>query len=176
MTEGPGLLAVFVGASGSGKSTLAREVFGSANVVSSDALRELVAGDAGDQGATKDAFTLLYEILELRLRRHLVTAVDSTALRPEHRAVPLQLAAYHEVPCVAVAMSTPRKVCLARQAGRERQVPEHIVTAQYAAYCASLAQLPYEGFAAISVVDGTRSTEHQAGELGEFLAQYGKAD
>jgi predicted kinase len=173
MTEGPGLLAVFVGPSGSGKSTLAREVFGPANVVSSDALRELVAGDASDMTATSEAFDLLYRIVAARCRRHLVTAVDSTAVKPHHRSTLQSLADAHEVPCVAVAMSTPLRVCLARNAARDRQVPEDVITRQWEAYCRAQPELPFEGFAAVTGIDGTRSTDHQAAELAEFLARHG---
>lgn len=162
-----------IGASGSGKSTLAREVFGAANVVSSDALRELISGDAGDQGATREAFDLLDRIVAARCKRHLVTAVDSTALRPEHRARLQWLAADYGVPCVAVAMNTPLRICLARQDGRERQVPDYIIREQEAAYCRALPELPFEGFAAVTAIDGTRSLDSQADELAEFLARHG---
>ena len=173
MTEnkGPGLLAVFVGASGSGKSTLASAVFGPENVVSSDALRLLVSGGANDQQATRDAFDLLHRIVAMRCKRQLVTAVDSVALRAEHRAVFHMLAAVHGMPCVAIAVDTPLKMCLDRNAARERQVPEHVIRAQYQAFRRSLAVLPDEGFADVFLVRTlARSTGQHVAELAEWLA------
>src|SRR6185369_12277405 len=49
-------LVILIGAAGAGKSTLAARLFAPDAILSSDALREVVAGDATDQRATKVAF------------------------------------------------------------------------------------------------------------------------
>jgi predicted kinase len=71
-------LVVLIGPSGAGKSTVAR-TWPASQVLSLDALREVVSDDAGDQGATGDAVAALHLLLEARMRRRRVlTELDST--------------------------------------------------------------------------------------------------
>ena len=55
----PGLV-VLIGAAGSGKSTLAARLFAADELLSSDALRAAISGDAADQRATRPAFAILH--------------------------------------------------------------------------------------------------------------------
>jgi len=96
-------LVLLVGPSGSGKSTWAARHFGPEQVLSSDACRHLVAGDAADQSATADAFKVLHVIARARLRRGLFTVVDATNLTQRARRGLLRLASRAERPVVAIA-------------------------------------------------------------------------
>jgi len=170
-----GLLAVMVGAAGSGKSELAAAVFGEQNVVSSDALRALACGSVfAQEPADHDAtFDLVYRITAMRLRRRLVTVVDSTALRPQYRAPLLAIAAAHVVPCVAVLVDTPEAECQRRNCKRERRVPDHVIAAHCEQFGLARWLVPREGFAAVLTVDGTRSPDGAAGWLAQQLAELG---
>ena len=70
-------LIVLVGPSGSGKSAWAVEQFRPEQVVSSDELRALVGEGEHDQRAGKDAFDVLDLVVDRRLRRGLLTVVDT---------------------------------------------------------------------------------------------------
>ena len=88
-------LVVLVGASGAGKSSWAAEHFAPDQVVSSDRLRAVVGEGEEDLAASEDAFALLDQIVEHRLRRRLTTVVDTLGLDPERRASWLDLARRH---------------------------------------------------------------------------------
>src|SRR5829696_6755199 len=73
-------VVVLVGPSASGKSTWAEEWFAPEQVVSADRLRALVGEGEHDQRAGTDAFAVLDLVLERRLRRGLLTVVDTLGL------------------------------------------------------------------------------------------------
>jgi len=148
-------LVVLIGAAGSGKSTLAARLFAPDAVLSSDAFREVVSGDAGDQRATKVAFAILHRQLERRLAAGLTTIVDATNVTPFARRGLLRLAAAAGVPAVAIVLALNPELVLARNAGRAgRVVPEAAVRRQLADLDRSLSadNLDTEGFAAVHVI------------------------
>jgi F420-dependent oxidoreductase-like protein len=148
-------LVVLIGPSGAGKSTWAATQFRGSQVVSSDALRALVGEGDHDQRAGGDAFAVLDDVLERRLRRRLLTVVDSLGLEPARRRGWLALARRHGVPCHAITFSTPAAVCRERNRQRQPPLPTRVVTAQRRAYDAALVALDEEGF------DGV----HEAGDI-----------
>ncbi|GAA0575019.1 ATP-binding protein [Streptomyces mordarskii] len=125
-------LYVPVGAAGSGKSTLSRAWPADA-VLSLDAFREMVAGDAGDQSATPDAVAVLELILEARLARQLGCYVDATNAKAVDRAKLVAAARWYNVPLIAIRMETSLVECQRRNARRpaNRRVPKEIVDSQY---------------------------------------------
>ena len=146
-------MIVLVGASGSGKSTLAARLFASAEVLSSDAFRAVVAGDEADQSASADAFALLHTALAARLERGQLTVVDATNVEEWGRRQLLDIAARWRRPAVALVLDLPLEVCLARNLARPgRRVPPAAVRRQHRELRASLANLAGEGFAAVDVV------------------------
>jgi predicted kinase len=121
-------LVVLVGAAGSGKSTFAARHFAPDEVLSSDAFRERIAGDAADQRATGAAFAALHRALRRRLAQRQLTVVDATSVAARDRRPLVRAAREAGVPCIAVVLDLPADVILARNAGRnERTVPHAIV-------------------------------------------------
>src|SRR5579885_1344581 len=122
-----GALVVLVGPAGSGKSTWAARHFQPTQVVSSDACRGMIADDVTDQTASRDAFRLLYFIVGERLRRGLLTVVDSTALQPSMRAELLKIAAQHGSPTVAILFALPQEINEQWNASRKYRVPADVL-------------------------------------------------
>ena len=79
-------LVVLIGAAGAGKSSLASRHFQPDEILSSDAFRERIAGDAADQRVSAVAFRLLHRELERRLAARQLTVVDATNAVAANRA------------------------------------------------------------------------------------------
>jgi F420-dependent oxidoreductase-like protein len=143
MTGGPiripaPALVVLVGPSGSGKTPWAAARFRPSQVVSSDALRGLVGEGEHDQRAGKDAFDVLDLVIERRLKRGLLTVVDSLGLDAKRRASYRKVAARFGVPCVAIGFDAPADVCRSRNRARTGRpaVPSKVVTEQLRTWAA----------------------------------------
>jgi predicted kinase len=146
----PDALVMLVGPSGSGKSTWAATRFAPEAILSSDAYRAQVAGDAADQSATADAFRILHAVAQARLRRGLLTVIDATNLTDGARRSLLRLAAKTQRPVVAVAFDLPLERCLAQNEARPgRRVPAAVIVRHHGELQHALAQLPEEGYDAI---------------------------
>ncbi len=145
-------LVVLVGPSGSGKSTWAAEWFDAGQVVSADGLRALVGEGEHDQRAGTDAFAVLDLVLDRRLKRGLLTVVDTLGLDRDRRRAYVAAARRHGRPVVAVAFDdvTPAE-CRARNAARRpgRPVPSKVLAAQLARWPAVLEELADDGFDAV---------------------------
>jgi predicted kinase len=131
-------LLLLVGAAGSGKSTLATRLFAPDEVLSSDAYRERISGDAADQRATRRAFEALHRDVDARLAAGLSVVVDATNVQRHARSPLLRRAATAGVPVVAVVLDLPEAIVLGRNASRERMVPEEAVRRQLATLRAAL--------------------------------------
>ena len=116
-------LVVLVGVSGSGKSTWAARHFASAQIVSSDALRGVVGLHERDQRASKDAFAILDQIVDARLRRGLTTVIDSTGLEPDRRVAWLAMARRRGRPAHVVVLDVPERQARAHNKARDNPVP-----------------------------------------------------
>jgi F420-dependent oxidoreductase-like protein len=123
-------LVVLVGASGSGKSTWAAAHFRAEQIVSSDALRGVVGAGTDDLTASDDAFALLEQIVDARVRRGLTTVVDTLGLDPKRRAAWRELAHHHGVAAVAVAFTATIAECRARNRSAGKAVPERVLSQQ----------------------------------------------
>lgn len=147
----PGVV-VLVGAAGSGKSTFAARHFEPGEVLSSDAYRELVSGDAADQSATRAAFGILHRALLTRLRAGGVAVVDATNVQAHARRAIVRRAASAGVSAIAVVLDLPPLTVLAQNATRPgRIVPEWVVEQQLDDLRRSLrdGRLESEGFVAV---------------------------
>jgi len=114
-------LVVLVGPSGSGKTTWAAAQFRADQVVSTDALRALVGEGEHDQRAGTDAFAVLDDVLERRLKRRLLTVIDSLGLEERRRRDWVARARRHGMACHAVIFPTTADDC--RRRNRERDRP-----------------------------------------------------
>ena len=139
-------LVVLIGPSGSGKSTWAEEHFPPGRIVSADRLRALVGEDEHDQRAGTDAFAVLDLVLDRRLRRGLLTVVDTLALERERRRSYVALARRHGMAVVAVAFDVPDAECRARNARRTRPVPAKVLAGQLRRWAGVRDELVDDGF------------------------------
>ena len=147
-------LVVLIGASGAGKSVLAG-TWPASQVLSLDALRGAVSDDEGCQEATGDAVDVLHLILERRMARRKFTVVDATNVTRSAREPLVAAAKRHNMPVIAVVVSTPASVCVERQVPRpaNRTVPYDTVFAQHKAMVHSHPQLLSEGFNEVVFTD-----------------------
>ena len=146
-------LVLLVGPSGAGKSTFAEAHFEPSEIVSSDRLRELLSGDAGDQGASAEAFRIVTLLVKGRLARRLTTVVDATNLHAASRRQYLGTARRYAVPAVAIVFRLPDEMYLERNASRaDRTVANGVIADQAQRMADVLAALPGEGYAAVHVV------------------------
>lgn len=121
-------LVLLIGAAGSGKSTVAARHFAPDEILSSDALRAAISGDAADQSASKAAFAALYAALDRRLRAGRLTVVDATNVTREARRALLVRAVAADVASFAIVLDLAPDVVLARNAARlDRVVPDDVV-------------------------------------------------
>jgi F420-dependent oxidoreductase-like protein len=144
---------VLVGAPGSGKSYWAAENFRPAFVVSSDGMRALVGTGEHDQRASKDAFAVLEDVVDRRLRRRLTTVVDSTGLEDKQRARWVALAQKHGVPVHAVVFLTEAAVCRRRNSARAHPVPSKVLTGQLQKAAEVARDVREEGFDGVHAPD-----------------------
>lgn len=145
-----GALVLLIGPSGSGKTTFAARHFAPTEVLSSDAMRAMVADDPAEQRATDDAFRLLHLALELRLRRRRLTVVDATNVEAWARGQLLDIAARCRRPAAAVVLDVPLETCLERnERRRDRHPPPAAIRRQQRSLHDSLPGLYREGFAAV---------------------------
>jgi predicted kinase len=155
----PGLV-VLIGAAGAGKSTLAARLFEPSEIVSSDALRERLSGDAADQRATRPAFAILHREVRRRLAAGRLVVVDATNVEPTARATLRGLADAARVPAIAIAIVPSVTEVHGRNASRAvRVVPRNIVDRHLgrlddlgATSAAIAAALRAEGFTAVHVL------------------------
>ena len=142
-------LVVLVGATAAGESHWAREWFQPDQVVSSDRLRAMVGTGERDQRASRDAFELLDLIVERRLRRRLVTVIDTTGLEAGRRDAWRGLAERHGLPAFAVVFDPPATEVRERNRARASPVPSKVVTGQLRESAEVLERLEDEGFAGV---------------------------
>lgn len=124
-----GNFILLVGISGSGKSTYADP---ETTILDSDAAREELFGDVTYQGNNALVFETMRKRAICALKEGRDVTYCATNLSMKRRKELLaQLP-----PCrkICVVMATPFETCLARNAGRERRVPEYVLRRQLAQF------------------------------------------
>lgn len=139
-----------VGLPGAGKSTwFAKQ---SIRPLSSDGMRLLLSDDEDNQQIHLEVFEALRYLLVKRLQLGIpATYIDATNLTRMHRKPFVDLASRHGAKAEAVWFTTPLEVCLARNASRQRRVPEDVMRAMW------------EGFEEPSEAEGFSRIERVSG-------------
>ena len=152
-------LVVLVGPSGAGKSTFAARHFAPTEVLSSDAMRAMVADDPMDQAATDAAFELLHTALAMRLSLRRLAVVDATNVEGWARETLLSIARRARRPAHAIAFDLPLEVCLRRNLEREHPRPAAAIRRQHRWMTQSLPSLANEGLDAVWTISTERDAE-----------------
>ncbi len=132
-------IVVLVGLPGSGKSTYLERL--GITPLSSDVIRQLLIDDVTDQ-------TIHARVFQCLIGRP-ATYVDATHLTPAERRPYIDIANRYGCAIEALYFDVPLDVCLARNRGRSRVVPEEAVRAMAAKLVPPSAE---EGFSIVTVV------------------------
>jgi alkanesulfonate monooxygenase SsuD/methylene tetrahydromethanopterin reductase-like flavin-dependent oxidoreductase (luciferase family)/predicted kinase len=139
-------LVVLVGPSASGKTTWANENFRPEEIVSSDRLRAIVGSGEHDLDASADAFSILDQMVAARLRRRLLTVVDTLGFDGDRRLRHLALAREQGLPAILVVFDVPSETARERNRRRIRPVPASVLTAQLRRFRQIRSHLADEGW------------------------------
>src|SRR5688500_6854992 len=122
-------------------------------VLSSDGLRAVLAGDAQAHGPSAEAFHVLALLLNGRLKRRLLTVIDATNLRESSRRRWLRQAARYGIPTVAIAFDLSDQLFEAHNTLRpDRRVETEVIRDQAERMEQAMAALPTEGYAQLYVL------------------------
>ncbi len=139
---------MLVGLPASGKSTWAAAQ--GWTVLSSDAIRHVLSDDVTNQNIHGRVFATMRYLLRQRIGIGMpVTCVDATHLTCAERRPYIEIAKWEKCEVEAVFFDVPLEICVTRNAGRERNVPEDAM-----AMMAAKLQVPtiQEGFSRVTRV------------------------
>ena len=159
-------LVLLVGVSGAGKSTFAAQHFLPTQVIGSDECRGMVSDDPNDQSASSDAFALMRTIIDVRLRRGLLTVVDATNVQRRAREELVRVAKDNNVLTTAIVLDVPAAVAVERNRQRtERNFGDHVIHRQRRDLKGSLKRLQREGIRKVHVLRGQEEIDRAVIEL-----------
>ncbi len=122
----PSKIIITVGLPGSGKSTYLARL--GVNAISSDEIRRLIADNPLDQSMNARIFATIRYLVRQRLDAgRPETYVDATHLTRWERLPYIRLAQRQRCEIEALYFDVPVEVCLQRNQGRERVVPEQAI-------------------------------------------------
>jgi predicted kinase len=138
---------VLIGAPGAGKSTLAADLAESENavVISGDAVREELYGDAAIQGQWSEIADRIDELVSESCG--LPVILDGTHYLASYRREALALLrSYGYTDVEAIVCNPSLATCIARDFQRKRHVPDYIIREMYSKLQSSLKGIHDEGF------------------------------
>ena len=154
-------LLVLCGVAGAGKSTFPRtfveehyaQGLRATSVISSDYCRALICDDETNQQVSRDAFDLLYYIMQKRMLQARFTIVDSTALLAQTRHHLLGIAQHKHYATCLLVFNTSLATCLQHDRARTRVVGAEVIAYQETLLQRTLLEIPNEGWQYIYVVE-----------------------
>ncbi len=154
-------LVAMIGASSSGKTTFARKHFLPTEVLSSDVYRGMVCDDEGSQAASKDAFEVLFHVVDKRLNRMKLAVVDATNIQQDARRQILDMARKQNISAGAIVLNLPEQVIQERNANREdHSLPARVIKRHCNDVKRSLKGLKREGFRHVYVINSLEQLEN----------------
>lgn len=140
-------VVLLVGLPGSGKSTWAA---GKPGVLSSDALRALLADDPDNQQIHSRVFRVLRVVLKQRLElKRPLTYIDATNLTPKERSPYIKMAQLLDSDIEALFFDVPPEECIRRNQARDRKVPREVIEAMSRKL---VPPNPIEGFSSVTIL------------------------
>lgn len=163
-------LVMLIGPAGAGKSTFAARHFPAGAIISSDRLRQLVAGGESNQLATDDVFERLHQLVAERAAAGALTLVDATNTRGAGRTEVAWHAHRHHRPLVAIVLDLPLETCLTRNASRPHPVPARVIRQQVADLRHLAADLEIEGYLAVHLFRSAAELDAAEVIIGDVMA------
>ncbi len=160
-------LLVLCGVAGAGKSTFARSLveqhqeLRTTSIISSDYCRALVCDDDNNQQVSREAFDLLYYIVQKRLLLGRFTIVDSTALQADTRRKLLEIAQRHRYNACLLIFNTSSTTCIHRDQTRIRRVGEEVIRYHMGLLRQVLLAAPHEGWQQVRVLEEQMQHEYR---------------
>lgn len=121
---------MMVGIPGSGKSYLAHQISDLFDIpiVSSDACRKEISGNASDQSVSRQAWELVYRKAEQLIGQGRSVIIDAThTSRRQRRQSSLRYRGFGARGVVAIHVLTSLEAALARNTARDRIVPQEVI-------------------------------------------------